>query len=159
EPHLYCGQCRYCRRGLEHLCPLKRAFGVHLDGGMADSVTLPARIAYLVDPAIDPAIACLAEPLGCAVHGMDRLAPTSGLPVLVIGAGPAGLMLTALSSIAGLAPIVVVDPDEARRAAAMALGADATIDPTAEGWHHEALALTNGDGYDHLIEASGRPEG
>ena len=113
EPHLYCGRCRYCRRGLEHLCPSKRAFGVHLDGGMADAVTLPARIAYLVDPAIDPAIACLAEPLGCAVHGMDRLAPTSGLPVLVIGAGPAGLLLTALSDLAGLAPIVVVDPDGA----------------------------------------------
>ena len=159
EPHLYCGRCRYCRRGLEHLCPSKRAFGVHLDGGMADAVTLPARIAYLVDPAIDPAIACLAEPLGCAVHGMDRLAPTSGLPVLVIGAGPAGLMLTALSDLAGLAPIVVVDPDGARRTAAMALGADATIDPASADWHEQALALTNGDGYDHVIEASGRPEG
>jgi L-iditol 2-dehydrogenase len=159
EPHLYCGQCRYCRRGMEHLCPGKRAFGVHLDGGMADAVTLPARIAYLVDPAIDPAIACLTEPLGCAVHGMDRLAPASGLPVLVIGAGPAGLMLTALSRLAGLSPIVVVDPDEARRAAATALGADATIDPASQDWHAAALALTSGDGYDHLIEATGRPEG
>ena len=159
EPHLYCGQCRYCRRGMEHLCPGKRAFGVHLDGGMADAVTVPARIAYLVDPAIDPAIACLAEPLGCAVHGMDRLAPTSGLPVLVIGAGPAGLMLTALSRLAGLAPIVVVDPDAGRRTAATALGADATIDPATPDWHASALALTNGDGYDHVIEATGRPDG
>jgi threonine dehydrogenase-like Zn-dependent dehydrogenase len=90
---------------------------------------------------------------------MDRLAPTSGLPVLVVGAGPAGLMLTALSSLAGLAPLVVVDPDPDRREAAIALGADATIDPTTPDWQATALALTSGDGYDHLIEASGRPEG
>jgi L-iditol 2-dehydrogenase len=54
---------------------------------------------------------------------------------------------------------VVVDPDAARRTAATALGADATIDPAGSDWHEQALALTNGDGYDHVIEASGRPEG
>ena len=68
-------------------------------------------------------------------------------------------MLTALSDLAGLAPIVVVDPNGARRTAAMAFGADTTIDPGSADWHEQALALTNSDGYDHVIEASGRPEG
>ena len=54
---------------------------------------------------------------------------------------------------------MVVDPDGARRTAAIAIGADATIDPASADWHEQALALTNGDGYDHVIEASGRPEG
>ncbi len=44
EPHLYCGACRYCRLGLEHLCPGKRALGVHLDGGMAEAIGVPARL-------------------------------------------------------------------------------------------------------------------
>jgi 2-desacetyl-2-hydroxyethyl bacteriochlorophyllide A dehydrogenase len=159
EPHLYCGTCRYCQRGLEHLCIAKRAFGVHLDGGMAGALTVPARLAYPVDPSIDPVIACLAEPLGCAIHGMDRLEPASGLPVLVVGAGPAGLMLTSLARLAGLTPIVVIEPDAMRRSVATAMGADVTIDPAAEGWREMAREVTGGDGFDYLIEASGRPEG
>lgn len=159
EPHLYCGLCRYCQRGMEHLCLEKRAFGVHLDGGMAGTLVVPARLAYPVDSSIDPALACLTEPLGCAIHGMDRLVPASGLPVLIVGAGPAGLMLTSLSRLAGLAPIVVVEPDPKRRAVASQMGADHTIDPTDEGWHESASKITAGHGYDHLIEASGRPQG
>ncbi|HKZ90558.1 MAG TPA: alcohol dehydrogenase catalytic domain-containing protein [Candidatus Limnocylindrales bacterium] len=159
EPHLFCGQCRYCRRGAEHLCLEKRAFGVHLDGGMADLLNVPARLAYVVNASIDPTIACLAEPLGCAIHGMDRLDPASGLSVLIMGAGPAGLMLASISRLAGLTPIVIVEPDGARRTAARSMGADFAIDPAAEGWRESALALTQGHGFDYAIESSGSPGG
>ena len=159
EPHLFCGHCRYCRRGLEHLCPEKRAFGVHLDGGMADALNVPARLAYVVSTSIDPTIACLAEPLGCAIHGMDRLEPASGLSVLVTGAGPAGLMLTSLARLAGLTPIVVVESNEARRSAARSMGASVVIDPGADGWQETALGLTQGNGFDFAIESSGTPGG
>ncbi|MCY7418203.1 MAG: alcohol dehydrogenase catalytic domain-containing protein, partial [Chloroflexi bacterium] len=123
EPHLYCGACRYCRLGWEHLCPDKRAFGVHLDGGMAASVVVPARLAYVVPDGVDPAVACMAEPVGCAIHGMDRLAPLSGLPLLIIGGGPAGLVLLALARLNGVGPIVVVEIDAQRRAPAPPPGA------------------------------------
>lgn len=157
EPHLYCGRCRNCRLGHEHLCPEKRAFGVHLDGGMADLVVVPGRIAYPVPADIDPRIACLTEPVACAVHGIDRLQPLSGLPLLVLGAGPAGLMLTSLARLAGSTPIVVAEPDADRRRVALELGADATVDPTDADWRERALAATGGDGFDFAIEASGSP--
>ena len=159
EPHLYCGACRYCRLGWEHLCPSKEAFGVHLDGGMAASVVVPARLAYLVPIGVDPAVACMAEPVGCAIHGMDRLQPLSGLPLLIIGGGPAGLVLLALARLAGVGPIVVAEPDAARRAAALAGGADVVLDPTVDGWQDQARELTGGHGYDQLIEAAGSPDG
>jgi threonine dehydrogenase-like Zn-dependent dehydrogenase len=159
EPHLYCGTCRYCRMGLEHLCPGKRAFGVHLDGGMAASVVVPARLAYRVPAGVDPVVACMAEPVGCGIHGMDRLQPLSGLPLLIIGSGPAGLMLLALARLTGVGPIVVVEPDEPRRAAALAGGADLVIDPETEGWRDTALAATGGHGFDQVIEAAGSPTG
>jgi 2-desacetyl-2-hydroxyethyl bacteriochlorophyllide A dehydrogenase len=157
EPHLYCGRCRYCRLGHEHLCPEKRAFGVHLDGGMADSVVVPGRIAYRVPDDVDPRIACLAEPVACAVHGIDRLQPASGLPLLVLGAGPAGLMLTSLARLAGSTPIVVAEPDADRRRVALELGAHVTVDPGQADWLEQALAATGGDGFDFAIEASGSP--
>ncbi|MET0772554.1 MAG: alcohol dehydrogenase catalytic domain-containing protein [Candidatus Limnocylindrales bacterium] len=159
EPHLYCGACRYCRLGWEHLCPSKRAFGVHLDGGMAGSVVVPARLAYRVPDGVDPVVACMAEPVGCGIHGMDRLDPMSGLPLLIIGSGPAGLMLLALARRTGVGPIVVLEPDAARRTAASASGADLVLDPGDEGWRDAALAATGGHGFDQVIEAAGSATG
>jgi L-iditol 2-dehydrogenase len=159
EPHLFCGRCRYCRLGAEHLCIEKRAFGVHLDGGMAEAVVVPARLAFVLPAATNPEIGSMTEPVACAVHGMDRLQPRSGLPLLVIGAGPAGLILTSLARLAGVGPIVVLEPDEHRRAVALELGASFAIDPTREGARQEALDLTAGDGYDYLIEAAGSASG
>ena len=159
EPHLFCGQCRYCRLGAEHLCIEKRAFGVHLDGGMAETVVVPARLAYALPASTDPVIGSMTEPVACAVHGMDRLAPRSGLPLLVIGAGPAGLLLTSLARLAGVGPIVVLEPDEHRRAVAIQLGAAFALDPVGEGFREQAMGLTGGDGYDFVIEAAGSASG
>ena len=158
EPHVYCGQCRYCRLGNEHLCPDKRAFGVHLDGGMAERLVVPGRLAYLLPSGTDPTIGCLTEPLACAIHGIDRLAPLSGLPVLVIGAGPAGLMLASLARLAGLR-VVVVEPDGRRRSAAVAMADAVTIDPASGDWRNEALRATGGEGFDYVIEAAGSASG
>lgn len=158
EPHLYCGVCRSCRFGLEHLCPDKRAFGVHLDGGMAERMVVPGRLAYLLPAGTDPTIGCLTEPLACAIHGLDRLAPSSGLPVLVIGAGPAGLMLASLARLAGLT-VVVIEPDPRRRSAAVAMADALTIDPALPDWQEQALQATGGSGYDYVIEAAGSATG
>jgi threonine dehydrogenase-like Zn-dependent dehydrogenase len=157
EPHRYCGKCRYCRLGKEHLCLEKEAFGVHLDGGMAEFQVVPERIAYRLPPGTDPRIGALVEPLSCCVHGMDRLAPVSGTSVAIFGAGPAGLMLVALCKSSGLTPIVVFEPDAGRRAAAILFGATGSVDPSADGWVDEALALVGGYGFDHVIEAVGAP--
>jgi threonine dehydrogenase-like Zn-dependent dehydrogenase len=157
EPHRYCGVCRYCRLGREHLCLDKEAFGVHLDGGMAALQVIPERIAYRLPDGMDPRVGALAEPLSCCVHAMDRLAPKSGTSIVIFGAGPAGLILVALSRIAGLTPIIVVEPDAARRDAAVAFGAHGTVDPSAEGWREAALGMVGGAGFDHVVEAVGSP--
>jgi threonine dehydrogenase-like Zn-dependent dehydrogenase len=126
---------------------------------MARSVVVPARLAYRVPSGVDPAVACMAEPVGCAIHGMDRLEPLSGLPLLIIGAGPAGLVLLALARRAGVGPIVVLEPDAPRRAAAGDGGADLVLDPGDPDWRERAMATTGGLGFDQLIEAAGSPTG
>lgn len=157
EPHRYCGVCRYCRLGKEHLCLDKLAFGVHLDGGMAEYEVIPERAAYKLPDGFDPSVGALAEPLSCCVHGMDRLSPRSGMSVAIFGAGPAGLMLVALAKLAGLVPLVVLEPDAARRASAISLGATVAVDPTADGWVDRAQAAVGGMGFDFVIEAVGSP--
>ncbi len=157
EPHRYCGVCRYCRLGREHLCLNKEAYGVHLDGGMAECQVIPERIAYRLPDGMDPKVGALAEPLSCVVHAMDRLHATSGTSVVIFGAGPAGLILVTLCRLAGLVPIVVVEPDAARRAAAIAFGAHGTVDPSTDSWVEDAQSLVGGAGFDSVIEAVGSP--
>jgi 2-desacetyl-2-hydroxyethyl bacteriochlorophyllide A dehydrogenase len=157
EPHVYCKACRYCRLGREHLCLQKRAFGVHLNGGLEERLVVPTYTAFRLPPGITAEIGCLAEPVACCIHGMDRLAPRSGTPLLIIGAGPAGLILTRLAQLAGAAPIVVSEPNPERRAAALAFGADHALDPTEAGWGESLDELTEGQGFDSVIEAVGAP--
>jgi len=157
EPHVFCTACRYCRGGQEHLCYDKRAFGVHLNGGLAEAVVVPVRTVYKLPPGIDARTGSMAEPAACCIHGMDRLAPRSGCPLLIIGAGPAGLILTRLARFAGAAPLVVSEPNAERRAAALAFGADHAVDPAGQGWREQLLALTAGHGFDAIIEAVGSP--
>ena len=156
EPHRYDGTCRYCRTGREHLCVGKEAYGVHLDGGMTEAQIVPARIAYVLPRGTDPAIGAMTEPLSCCVHAMDRLAPIAGLPVAIFGAGPAGLILVALARQVGLTPIVVLEPDAARRVTAVAFGATAAIDPLAPDWVEQCQSVVGPEGFDFVIEAVGR---
>lgn len=157
EPHAYCTTCRYCRAGQEHLCLEKKAFGVHLNGGLEESVVVPARTVYRLPQGFDARLGCLAEPAACCIHGMDRLAPKSGSPLLVIGAGPAGLILTRLARLAGAAPVVVSEPDPVRRLAALAFGADVVVDPNAKEFREQLNDLTSGLGFDSIVEAVGAP--
>ena len=154
QPNTYCGVCRYCRMGREHLCPDLRAYGVHMNGGFAQAMVVPGRVVYRLPSGMDARLACLAEPLACCVHGMDRLAVRSGSTVLVIGAGLIGLMLTRLPRLAGAGLIVASEPQELRRAVALEFGADRAVDPNQEGTK-EPLAATQGQGFDFVIDAVG----
>jgi len=156
EPHHYCGVCAYCQNGMPHMCPDRRAPGVHLDGGMAELLAVPETIAYTVPGTDDARRAALTEPLACAVHGMDRLDPRSGLPIAVFGAGPAGALLIMLARRAGLGPIIAVEGREGRRDLALRIGADVALEP-GEGLAETVLDLTGGLGVPYAIDAVGSP--
>jgi len=155
EPHVFCTTCAYCRGGQEHLCLNKLAFGVHLDGGMAEAVAVPRRTVYRVPDGVDLPIAALAEPVACSVHGFDRLSPLQGESLLIVGGGPAGLINTALAIHKGSSPVVVVEPDRTRRNVARDFGADVTIDPNQDGWEERAMQASGGFGFANVIEAVG----
>lgn len=157
EPHEYCGMCRYCRTGREHLCVRKEAYGVHLDGGMQEALVVSARTVYRVPTGVSPTVAAMAEPVACCIHAIDRLSPVSGFSGLIFGAGAAGCILIALLRLAGLAHIVVVEPDPDRRDRALQFGAKAAIDPGSEGWQSAVAADAQGDGFDFVVDAVGSP--
>ena len=117
-----CGECRPCRRGQENLCDDL----LFLNGAYAESIAVPARLAQKnllrIDPATSFVDAALVEPLACVVLGMEDLKLQAGQEVLVLGAGPIGLMFVALACHAGC-NVSVAGRGEARLKTARRLGA------------------------------------
>ena len=157
EPHKYCGVCLYCQIGYEHMCVKKEAYGVHVSGGMAQFQKIPAKIAYKLPEGTPASIGALTEPLACVVHSMDRLQALSGLPILIVGTGPAGSLLVALSKMTGLYPIVTIDGRKDRQELAKSMGADFTFD-SMEQVEQQFQEFTQGFGFPFVVDAVGSPK-
>jgi L-iditol 2-dehydrogenase len=100
----------------------------------------------------------LVEPFSCGYYATIRADDLDASDtVLVLGAGPIGLGIVAAAAGKG-ARVLVAEPSEARAQVALALGAEATLDPTAPGFLDEVAARTGGAGASVVFEASGRPE-
>jgi 2-desacetyl-2-hydroxyethyl bacteriochlorophyllide A dehydrogenase len=126
DPSLYCGWCRRCRAGRDNLCENWAAIGDTRNGAFAEYVAVPAVNAHKLPDHIDGQYGAMAEPLACAVHGLRRLGPVIGEPVMVIGAGTMGLLLLQLLLRAGAGPVAVVDRIASRLGVARKLGAAQT---------------------------------
>jgi 2-desacetyl-2-hydroxyethyl bacteriochlorophyllide A dehydrogenase len=117
--------------GIEQLSDDRALIGVHRPGGFAGAVSIPAHRLRELPEGTDARLGALAEPLANGVHAA-RIggAGVEGGPaerVLVIGAGTIGLMTLQAALLGGAAWAGVLEPHDARRAAAEALGASATF--------------------------------
>jgi L-iditol 2-dehydrogenase len=151
-----CGSCLQCRNDQESLCQDL----VFLNGAYAESIAVPARIVGKNLLALKPTTgfrdAALTEPLACVIHGMDELQLRRGQHVLVLGAGPIGLMFTALAREAGC-HITAAGRGEARLAVAKRVGADEVIDLTGQTDIAAGVRVAAQSVFDAVIEAVGQP--
>ena len=159
EGHLVCGSCRNCRAGRRHLCINTVGVGVNRDGAFADYVVIPATNAWVQPADLDPDLGALFDPLGNATHTALQW-PVVGEDVVVTGAGPIGVMATAIVRHAGARRICVTDLSPERLALAKAAGADLVVDVSAGGSLRDAQAeLGMVEGFDIGLEMSGSPRG
>lgn len=112
-PGQACGNCDACNRGAENLCPAISIFGFNSDGGWAEAIAVPERALLPVPDTLSAPAATLAEPLACAIHACHQGNITSGMSLLVVGAGPLGLLL-ALAANARGACVRLVEQNDAR---------------------------------------------
>jgi (R,R)-butanediol dehydrogenase/meso-butanediol dehydrogenase/diacetyl reductase len=153
-----CGQCAWCARGRTNLCARYRTLGLQVDGGLAELVTSPASICRPVPAGCDDAAAAMAQPLAVALHALSRVGQQPGEAVAVIGAGGIGSFVVAgASHRAQGGRVVALDVDPDRLAVATALGATETADASDRDLAELLLELSDGDGFDVVIEASGAP--
>lgn len=112
EVAIGCGVCVRCRAGRRHLCARRTETGiVHMDGGMATRMVFPAAYAHRVS--LEPRAGALVEPTSVALHAVRR-GRVAGQRVLVVGAGPIGLLAAQCARAEGAAEVVVSDTREDR---------------------------------------------
>jgi L-iditol 2-dehydrogenase len=154
-----CGVCGFCREDRESLCDDL----VFWNGAYAEFARIPARIAQRnvlrLEPGTSFRDAALTEPLACVVRGIEASRVEEGRTVVVIGAGPIGLMLVALARLRG-ARVVAVGRNRGRLARALELGAAEAIDASRVPDLGERLAASGSAGNrpDVVIEAAGLVE-
>lgn len=152
DPLVSCGRCRPCLRGQHNLCVNLDAYGAELDGGLAEFVAV--RVEQLYDVGgLAADVAALAEPLACATNGAQRAAVEPHDEVLVIGAGPIGLLILIAFRARGVHDLTVVEPQQPRRQRAAAFGAASTY-----ASFDELLAARADEGFDVVVDVTGRPE-
>ncbi len=139
RPLVPCGECEACAAGEIQLCEAGMGdnIGYGRRGAFAERVLVPkaavGRVVFPLPDEIDDRSAALVEPLAVALHAVNRSRVEPGQAAVVLGAGPIGLGVTAFLRRVGVGTLLVSDPSRAAaRGGALALGADAAIDPLAE---------------------------
>lgn len=157
NPNSSCGVCAYCGEGRPWLCESFAGIGSSTPGGFAEFVLVP-RGQVFDATGIPLDLAVFAEPAACIAHLMDRLDPLTGCSVVVLGAGPTGVLLTQFLRMHGAASVVLADPNAYKLDRAVGL-ADITthvVDRADVGGSVEALR--GEQGFDVVIDASGRAD-
>lgn len=155
DPNLYCGKCSRCRNEQSNQCLNLGTVGVSRDGGFAEYVTVPERACYPIPVSLSDTQAAFIEPLACVVYALRRMRVYPADRVLIIGAGPMGLLLVQALRHNGASLITVLEKQEHRLNLAKGMGANSIVFAGAE--QDEQLKQVAPEGFDIVIDATGVP--
>ncbi|MDB4018809.1 zinc-binding dehydrogenase, partial [Aquiluna sp.] len=154
-PLLYCGECYYCRRGLNHLCQSMACVGLSFQwGGIAEQAIVPATHVNKLHDNMSMRAGALVEPTAVAAYGVDRAGVRPGDTILVTGAGPIGALASIYAEHLG-AKVFVSEINPYRQKMIESLGVATLFDPSKTDVVEEIKAATGGIGVDQVIECSG----
>ncbi len=154
EGHIVCGRCRNCQAGNRHLCIRTIGIGVNRPGAFAELVSVPGSNIQPIPDDVDDDIGCILDPLGNATHTALTF-NTVGEDVAITGAGPIGLMATAICRHVGARYIVVTDRNDFRLDIAATMGADRAINIDSYDLADTMWDLGMKEGFDVGLEMSG----
>jgi L-iditol 2-dehydrogenase len=163
-PNMGCGICEFCISGNTQLCQTAfQALGINLPGGFAEYVRIPepavrqGNIMSIPD-GLSFEQAAIIEPLSCAYNGQSKCPVAAGDTVLIIGAGPVGIMHARLAKMAGAAQIFINDLSDNRLA--LCRKADPAFITVEAGapLPEQMRDLTQGRGVDLVITACSVPQ-
>ena len=153
-PNLSCGLCRYCRKGMPDMCENSTTLGIFIDGGFAEYSKAPARALYKISNKVPPEQAVFVEPLSCVVNTINKLGIKPGEVIVILGAGPMGLLFVQMVKTAGAGKVIVAEISEPRIKKAYESGASLVVNPKKEDFSSMVRRET-GIGADAVIDVVG----
>lgn len=153
-PDLSCGYCRFCAEGWPNLCENAIAIGGDADGGFAHYALAPAKGLYKISSDLPVEEGAFVELLSCVMGGVQKAALLPGEDVVIIGAGPAGLVFMKVFKAAGAGKVIMAEISPWRVDFARKAGADLVINPMEENLRDTVRAVTDG-GAHVVVDAVG----
>jgi L-iditol 2-dehydrogenase len=158
-----CGQCRWCRNGLGNNCAINYAVGYQIPGAFAEYMKLPRLLleegpVTALSENLSFGHGALAEPLACAINGLELCRLSLGQTVVIMGLGPIGCMMLDLARVMGAGKVIATQRSAARLQLARQYKADAYIASEQEDVVKRCLELTNGEGPDVVVTTCGSVE-
>ena len=153
-PYFNCGKCIACRNNKPNCCVNIKVFGVHIDGGMMQYISVPSS-SLVKSNGLNYDELALVEPLAIGAHGVARANVVKDEFVLIIGAGPIGLGTIQFAHIAG-AKVIALDVNEKRlHFCKERLKVDYVINASEENVFARLKEITSGDMPVAVIDATG----
>lgn len=154
NPIIGCGSCAACERRESNLCPRRAMLGIHLDGGLAQYVSVPRANLLSLPAGLDPLSAPLIESAGTAHHALRAGRVSTQDVVVVVGVGGLGMQVLRMAQARG-AIVVAIDLDPVSRNRAVAAGAACALDPTTDDLSAALTDLGRPDGADVAVDCVG----
>ncbi len=154
EGHIVCGRCRNCLAGRRHLCKDTKGVGVNRPGCFAEYLSIPVTNVWHADPLIPTDLLSIFDPFGNATHTALSF-KVLGEDVLITGAGPIGMIATAIVKHAGARYVVTTDVNPYRLELAKKMGATLAVDVTKTTLAEVQKELGMKEGFDVGLEMSG----
>ncbi|KAJ6850062.1 sorbitol dehydrogenase [Iris pallida] len=128
EPGISCMRCKHCKGGRYNLCPDMKFFATPpVHGSLANQVVHPADLCFKLPDNVSLEEGAMCEPLSVGIHACRRAGIGPETNVLIMGAGPIGLVTMLSARAFGSPRIIVVDVDDHRLSVAKSLGADDVV--------------------------------
>jgi 2-desacetyl-2-hydroxyethyl bacteriochlorophyllide A dehydrogenase len=147
EPNIACDNCPACLSNRQNFCDNWKGVGVTLPGGMAEYVAVPEKAVFDIG-GLPFASGAFVEPLSCVLHGVQKVGFGLADKILIIGAGPIGILLLKSILLEGASEITSVDKNAGRLELARASGA---------GRGFASLEELEGEEFDAVVDATGVP--
>jgi len=167
EEMLWCGQCKPCADGYPNHCERLDEIGFNVHGADAKYIVLPARTLWSLEPLADRydgedifLAGSLVEPTCVAYNAVIERGGgiRPGDRVVILGAGPVGIAACAILKRAGASQVIISETQEERAQLALKMGADFHVNPLKEDFATRVLEITDGNGANLFMEATGLPE-
>lgn len=147
EPNIACDNCEACLNNRQNFCANWQGVGVTRPGGMAEYAVVPEKAAFDIGT-MSFEVGGFVEPLSCVLHGVERTGFSLGDRVLIVGAGPIGILLAKTIAVQGASDITQVDRNAERLALAGENGAQRTF---------ASLEELGEERFDVVVDATGVP--